>query len=450
MVLTQYPAATLSFQKGKYYAVVTIPEPLREYFKGRKQLKRSTGTSDRKLAEQKLHRKTSEIYGELEKANQKLSPIYVALRSYIETIGTSDILNLSTKNLADPLVVEDILFQLRRDATESKRGDGSDDARFHAEVRIEAVEDAINRLNSPKLAQIEKSKKKKFSDAAAEYLVSNSWGRDKTKAAAQKAWSEFIEIMGDLPVSSITKPVGYKYAKKLAETLANKTIKNRIGYVSQVLIFNEKEGFIDINPLKGLELNRYGKKSERYRSFTTDQLHELFKQDLPKDVRLLLSVLVTTGMRIDEAALLTSDDIKIDGVIPFFDLTASDKVIKNIGSARQVPITPEIFTNIGTATGRLFPRFKVDADGKAQSGASKACMTFIRKVTNDRKLVVHSLRGTLKDKLRDAGVQKEINDFITGHGSGDVAGSYGSGPSLKVRYEALCKVDHPWLERKAP
>jgi hypothetical protein len=84
----QYPAATLSFQKGKYYAVVTIPEPLREYFKGRKQLKRSTGTSDRKLAEQNLHRKTSEIYGELEKANQKLSPIYVALRNYIEAIGT--------------------------------------------------------------------------------------------------------------------------------------------------------------------------------------------------------------------------------------------------------------------------------------------------------------------------------------------------------------------------
>jgi integrase len=155
-------------------------------------------------------------------------------------------------------------------------------------------------------------------------------------------------------------------------------------------------------------------------------------------------------MRIDEAALLTSDDMKNDGVIPFFDLTASDKVIKNIGSARQVPIIPHIFNELGTASGRLFPRFKVDADGKAQSAASKACMTFIRKVTTDPKVVVHSLRATLKDRLRDAGVQKEINDFITGHGSGDVAGSYGSGSSLKVRYEALCKVDHPWLERKAP
>jgi hypothetical protein len=44
-------------------------------------------------------------------------------------------------------------------------------------------------------------------------------------------------------------------------------------------------------------------------------------------------------------------------------------------------------------------------------------MPYIRKVTDDPKLVIHSLRGTLKDKLRDAGVQKETNDFITGHGS---------------------------------
>ena len=47
--------------------------------------------------------------------------------------------------------------------------------------------------------------------------------------------------------------------------------------------------------------------------------------------------------------------------------------------------------------------------------------------------------------LRDAGVSKEVNDFITGHGSGDVAGSYGSGPSFETRREALDSVEHPWI-----
>jgi hypothetical protein len=123
-------------------------------------------------------------------------------------------------------------------------------------------------------------------------------------------------------------------------------------------------------------------------------------------------------------------------------------VLKNSGSARKVPIVSKVVNSIGTGKGRLFPRFKIDADGKAQSSASQACMPYIRKVTDDPKLVIHSLRGTLKDKLRDVDVQKETNDFITGHGSGDIAGSYGSGPSLRARYEALCKVDHPWLKTK--
>jgi hypothetical protein len=164
-------------------------------------------------------------------------------------------LNLSTKNLADPLVVEDILFQLHQDAQNKMYSGDDHDAKHQAQLRIEAAYYDVNRLNDSKLAQIEKPKEKKFSEAAEEYLVSNSWRRGKTKAAAQKAWSEFIEIMGDLPISGITKPVGYKYAKKLAETLANETIRNRINYVSQVLTLNEKEGLIDINPLKGIELN---------------------------------------------------------------------------------------------------------------------------------------------------------------------------------------------------
>jgi hypothetical protein len=88
----------------------------------------------------------------------------------------------------------------------------------------------------------------------------------------------------------------------------------------------------------------------------------------------------------------------------------------------------------------------MDKDGKAQGPASKACMHYIRKVTDDPRVVLHSLRGTLKDMLRDVSVSKEINDFITGHGSGDIAGSYGSGPSLKIRYDVLCLIDHYWLK----
>ena len=85
-------------------------------------------------------------------------------------------------------------------------------------------------------------------------------------------------------------------------------------------------------------------------------------------------------------------------------------------------------------------------DGKSQNNASRAMMPFIRSAVgdNDRK-ALHSFRGTLKDQMRNAGVHKELNDFFTGHGSGDVAGDYGEGHSLEKRYEAINKVDISFL-----
>ena len=70
----------------------------------------------------------------------------------------------------------------------------------------------------------------------------------------------------------------------------------------------------------------------------------------------------------------------------------------------------------------------------------------VRKVTDDPTLSLHSLRHTFKDLSRDAGVSKENQDFVTGHGQGDIAGKYGNGPSITTRYEAIMAVKHPWFE----
>ena len=148
-------------------------------------------------------------------------------------------------------------------------------------------------------------------------------------------------------------------------------------------------------------------------------------------------------MRLDEAALLTHEQIKTSKGIKHFDL--SDALVKNKGSKRLVPVVPALEALLpATGSGRVFD-FPIDADGKASSKISNKIMPWIRNITEDKMQVTHSLRGTLKDLLRDAGVTKEINDFITGHAAGDAAGRYGAGPSLQVRYDALNSVSHPWL-----
>ena len=133
-----------------------------------------------------------------------------------------------------------------------------------------------------------------------------------------------------------------------------------------------------------------------------------------------------------------------DGVL-CFDLTDDEAIVKNKGSQRWVPM-PDIIKPMmpKSGAGRLF-NYRIDAEGKAENAASKKVMPIIKKIRTSPRQTAHSLRGTLKDLLRDAGVTKETQDFITGHGQGDTAGEYGVGPSMRVRLEALNSVDHPWL-----
>ena len=74
-----------------------------------------------------------------------------------------------------------------------------------------------------------------------------------------------------------------------------------------------------------------------------EMLHLLFAQNLPIDIRLLWSILITTGMRLDEASLLTTSSIKTEKGVRYFDLT--EAIVKNKGSAREVPV-PSVITGL--------------------------------------------------------------------------------------------------------
>gem|GEM_PF-3813155 len=56
-----YLPSSCTLRKGKYYVSVTVPHEISGLFKT-KQIRRSTGTSDRSLAKQKQHSLTTEIY----------------------------------------------------------------------------------------------------------------------------------------------------------------------------------------------------------------------------------------------------------------------------------------------------------------------------------------------------------------------------------------------------
>jgi hypothetical protein len=68
--MVQNPPSSLNFlsSKGKWYVYVTIPSELRSAFNDQVQLRRSTGTSDKKVAKAREHGIAAEIYAQLDKA----------------------------------------------------------------------------------------------------------------------------------------------------------------------------------------------------------------------------------------------------------------------------------------------------------------------------------------------------------------------------------------------
>lgn len=448
--MTLYPPSSLNFltAKGKWYVYVTIPPELRPAFNNQTQLRRSTGTSDRRVAKGKEHSIASLIYADLDKARKELNPVKAAFEGLLKVAGLAPSTHLPSA-FETPEAISELLEEAEEASNIAKYGfvHGDEESEVVAAGGRPKIEAALEKLRHEVGVSLGTVKKTEHLSALAkDYIAKHPFSKEKTRDAVRRAVDHFIDVQGDLIVTSITKKDAYDFASSQASTLANKTIANRITFISQCLSFGERSGRLTANPFKNLELDSYGRKKQSYTPLDKAQLEALFALPMPQMDRKLLSILIATGMRLDEAALLEWEDVKEQDGIPFFDLTTVGKILKNTGSARKVPIVPDLLPALGTrGTGRLFD-YRTDRDGKAQAAASKALMRHIKKIRGaDTSKTVHSLRGTLKDLLRDADVQKETHDFITGHGSGDVAGKYGSGPSLKSRYEALLKVDHPWL-----
>ena len=298
-----------------------------------------------------------------------------------------------------------------------------------------------------------------FSELAERYIAAKAPKDNKDVAGKRKRACEmFQKVCGNKPISDYDKVhmldmCRYMDDERNGKRWSNKAIQNYVSYTKQAFDYaGETRGetgelLLPSHPFHNLKLSDYGVQPQSYKPFTKAELHKIFALDLPPEDRLLMTILVATGMRLDEGALLTWERVREHDGVLCFSLIEDEVSVKNEGSRRFVPVPDVVIPLLPEhGKGRLFS-YTIDERGKAENAASKALMRHVRKVTKDQRKVVHSFRGTLKDLLRDIAT-KEINDFITGHSQGDVAGDrYGDGPSMQKRLEALNAVDHPWLQK---
>lgn len=377
----------LKSKGNKWYVQVTMPPELQNGTT--KQVRRSTGTTDERAAQRIQHRKTKEIYAEFDR---KLGIDRSAPAPNVTYIDSHP----------DP-------FAAYRPWPA-----------FHPD--------------NPKLRVLV---------LRPEYIERRNWKREKSKKGANSHIREFGLVVGNLPVDKLKKVHAYDYAQYLDDMgRANSTIKTRVSSVKNLLTWCEQRGLIESNPFINLSLVNYGFPTKKYKPLSGEELVRLFQQDMNDRDRLCMSILAITGMRLDEVALLDWKQVKEDAGIVYLDLT--EAMVKTGGSNRKVPLHRD-FTLPKRGSGRVFD-YNLGDDGKAQSYASRQLMPILRKaVGNNPRKVVNSLRGTFKDMIRNTDSSKELNDFITGHNSGDVAGDYGEGHALALRAIAVNKLDISFL-----
>ena len=425
-----------------WYVYITKPPALQSG--SNKQIKKSTRTTDRREAEKRVNKIATTIYRLFDDSLSQPKSFYEIAEKLLARRGiTLDQLRQKTPDNELPdqssvlMYLTSSNFDIPEDLLDAMNPNYLDEMKF-------LISKGLPNANASALLNKNKSADRLFSRLSQDYLSERDWNRNKTAREAKLALERFENCIGDIDVTEIKKVHAYRFASWFETHLgaANNSIKAGISYVKAFLTWCEQREHISANPFVGLQLKTYGRAKQSYVPFSKNQLHSLFKLNLNARDRLLLTILVTTGMRLDEAALLDWNNVKKhEAGFIFFDTRFG--IVKNTGSERLIPL-PDAVNLPERGRGRLFD-YSLDDDGKAQRHASNTLNRHIEKIRENNRQVVHSLRGTLKDLLRDYGVTKEINDFITGHSSGDVAGQYGSGPSLLVRYEAVNSVSHPWL-----
>ncbi|MFU8824858.1 MAG: DUF6538 domain-containing protein [Yoonia sp.] len=475
---SRYHPSTLEKRKGKWYVAVTKPKELQ--FGKDKQKRKSTGTSDKRQAEYRQHELTRVIYDEFDKDLKRTDPFFEAVRPILESEGihrtrdwydkgvlvvtlrgdkafmtklrgaTADVIEqyeitdhlglcfiltvlghpipASALPLLDSVTREKVVGTTKPLGTPPdvvmnlyKQSDGDQDFvtgflenwNEHATTKIATSEVGKQEATDPRLADIIDT-----------YLASRPEKSRKADRLQLKKWLE--HPLHSIPLKDVLQYDAYDFLTELGETLTKSSVRVVRAAMSNVFVWAGKQRDLGItgNPFRGLDLKDLGKDGVPRRPLTHDELHSLFKLDMTQGERDALIVLVTTGMRSGELMQIT--DTKEKDGIKYLDLTTRNT--KTLGSKRFVPLHDQV-------RGAEFPL----------NFSPNKLNALVRKVTTDPTVSLHSLRHTFKDLARDAGVSKEHQDFITGHSQGDVASSYGQGPSIKTRYECIMAVRHPWF-----
>ena len=146
-------------------------------------------------------------------------------------------------------------------------------------------------------------------------------------------------------------------------------------------------------------------------------------------------------MRLSEAVGLSKDDIFLSSDIPHLKVIPRPwRRLKTSSSERLIPLVGVSLWAAQKASKAseshfIFPKY-CNENNVSSNSASAALNKWLQRNING-KIVVHSLRHAMRDRLRNVECPADVIDAIGGWSKGTVGESYGLGYSVVVKYKWL-------------
>jgi integrase len=199
-----------------------------------------------------------------------------------------------------------------------------------------------------------------------------------------------------------------------------------------------------------------GAKRLAYTDEDAKQILDAARRERESHLRWVPWIAAFTGARLEEICGVMVKDIEtIDGITCLhirLDHREEGAPLKNENSERVVPLHRAIITeglldyvDSLPSNGPLFPHLTQDSFGKRGGTGTKRIGRWVRGsvgITDPRKAPSHSWRHRFKSVCRQVGIEEEIHDYLTGHGSGRVGRDYGD-YGLAVLATAVDRIKPP-------
>ena len=256
-----------------------------------------------------------------------------------------------------------------------------------------------------------------------------------------------IECLGDASIPELGRTAAGKFRDHLIDKgLTTSSIKRVFATVrAAVNLAISENGLACTNAFTGTFIPDVGEKKIRP-PISPDDILKIQNEclSLDDDARWLIALISDTGMRLAEAAGLSTSDLKFDCEIPYIDLKPHPwRPLKTAKSIRPIPLVGASLwaakRALQEAKGQfLFNRYANNTGTNANS-ASAALNQWMRYRLPSGS-VIHSFRHSMRDRLRAVECPSDIVDAIGGWVTQGIGQSYGSGYPLDVRHRWMSRV----------